>query len=106
MVQQPKTDAQYLTNQNNDFDKSPAEIRCVSKVHFTLEKAPLGMDSKEATGFSAELMDAAQHTSQLQLHHPQHNIRMFFNTNQCISTFQKSQLEIIIMWSTALLNHS
>lgn len=39
-------------------------------VHFTLEKALLAMDSKEAPGFSAEQRDAAQHASQAQLHHP------------------------------------
>jgi len=50
-------------------------------------------------------MNAAENTSKMELHHIQHNAIIFLNTKLCMSTFQKPQLEIIIMWSIALLNH-
>lgn len=52
-----------------------------SNPHFIFEKA-LGMDIEEAIRFSNELMNAAQYTSKMELHHLQHNAIMFLNTKQ------------------------
>lgn len=63
------------------------------------------MDIEEAIWLSNKLMNAAQYTSKMELHYLQHNAIIFLNTKQCISTFQKSQLEIIIMKSIAILKN-